>query len=108
MPLRDLVEKPPVDEAPSNLIIIGRYVLTPDVFDEIERLAGQRRRAAAHRRPACPGGAAPFHGVLSRVARYDTGNPLGFLRPRSRIALHDPEMGEPLRDLPATGSRSVR
>ena len=35
VPIRDLVEKPPVDEAPSDLIIIGRYVLTPDVFDEI-------------------------------------------------------------------------
>ena len=35
VPIGDLVEKPPVDEAPSDLIIIGRYVLTPDVFDEI-------------------------------------------------------------------------
>ncbi len=36
--IRTMVEKPSVDEAPSDLIIIGRYVLTPDVFDEIERL----------------------------------------------------------------------
>ena len=35
VPIGDMVEKPPVDEAPSDLIIIGRYVLTPDVFDEI-------------------------------------------------------------------------
>ena len=41
--IRDMVEKPPAGDAPSNLIIIGRYVLTPDVFDEIAGLrAGTR------------------------------------------------------------------
>ena len=38
IPVADLIEKPPVHEAPSDYILIGRYVLTPDVFDEIERL----------------------------------------------------------------------
>ena len=39
IPVADLVEKPPVEEAPSDYILIGRYVLTADVFDEIEKLA---------------------------------------------------------------------
>ncbi len=34
--IKDMVEKPPFAEAPSDLAIIGRYVLTPDIFDEIE------------------------------------------------------------------------
>jgi UTP--glucose-1-phosphate uridylyltransferase len=37
--IRDMVEKPPLDEAPSNLAIIGRYVLTPDIFPELEATA---------------------------------------------------------------------
>ena len=53
---RDLVEKPPIDEAPSDFVIIGRYVLTPDVFDEIAAgRVGRARRDPAHRRPAGPG-----------------------------------------------------
>ena len=49
----DLVEKPAVDEAPSDLAIIGRYVLDPAIFDVLrETAAGPRRRDPAHRRPA--------------------------------------------------------
>ena len=36
--ITDMVEKPPIDEAPSNLAIIGRYILTPDIFDILETL----------------------------------------------------------------------
>ena len=51
--IRDMVEKPKVDDAPSNLIIIGRYVLTPDIFEHIAKPhAGCWRRTAAHRRNA--------------------------------------------------------
>ena len=42
---------------------------------------------------------APFHAVLSRVARYDTGNPLGFLEAAIAFALRDPNMGDPVREL---------
>ncbi len=45
---------------------------------------------------------APFHGVLSRVARYDTGNPLGFLEAAIAFALRDPQMGKAVRSHLAT------
>ena len=45
--IRDLVEKPPLNEAPSDLAIIGRYVLTPDIFPALEATAMLRAQAAA-------------------------------------------------------------
>ena len=70
--------------------------------------AGQRRRAAAHRR-ACGRRPkrAPFHGVLSRVARYDTGNPVGFLEAAIAFALRDPSMGTAVRELLGTFTHGV-
>jgi len=50
-----LVEKPSVEEAPSNLAIIGRYVLTPEIFDALaETKPGERRRDPDHRRDRRP------------------------------------------------------
>jgi UTP--glucose-1-phosphate uridylyltransferase len=96
--VRDLVEKPAVDEAPSEYIIIGRYVLTPDVFDEIDRLTpgagGELQLTDALRAQAAR---SPFHGVLSPVERYDTGNPIGFLEAAIAFGLRDPEMGPDVR-----------
>jgi UTP--glucose-1-phosphate uridylyltransferase len=95
----DLVEKPPVETAPSEYILIGRYVLTPDLFDEIERLTpgsgGELQLTDALRAQAAR---APFHAVLSRVARYDTGNPVGFLEAAIAFALRDPEMGPAMKE----------
>jgi UTP--glucose-1-phosphate uridylyltransferase len=90
----DVVEKPPAEDAPSDLAIIGRYVLTPDVFDEIAALrpgaGGELQltdalRAQAHR--------APFHGLVSDVARHDTGHPLGWLCAVVDVGLSHPEVG---------------
>jgi UTP--glucose-1-phosphate uridylyltransferase len=96
--IRDLVEKPPRESAPSNLIIIGRYVLTPDVFDEIAGLqpgrGGELQLTDALRAQAAR---APFHGVVSRITRYDTGNPLGFLTAAIELTLRNPDMGAELR-----------
>ena len=51
----DLVEKPPVEQAPSDLAIIGRYILTPDIFDSLEETARDRTgRDSAHQRIAPP------------------------------------------------------
>lgn len=98
IPVADLVEKPHVHNAPSDYILIGRYVLTPDVFDEIERLTpgsgGELQLTDALRAQAANG---PFHGVLSRTARYDTGNPVGFLEAAIAFALRNPQMGPALR-----------
>jgi UTP--glucose-1-phosphate uridylyltransferase len=99
IPVRDLVEKPPVHLAPSEYILIGRYVLTPDVFDEIDRLVpgsgGELQLTDALRAQAAR---SPFHGVLSRIERYDTGNPVGFLEAALAFALRDAEMGPPMRN----------
>ncbi|HEY3484843.1 MAG TPA: UTP--glucose-1-phosphate uridylyltransferase [Ilumatobacteraceae bacterium] len=97
--VRDLVEKPPVKQAPSDLIVIGRYVLTPDVFDEIEHLTpgagGELQLTDALRAQAKR---SPFHGVLSRIARHDTGTPLGFLTAAIEITLADRVLGPQLRE----------
>jgi UTP--glucose-1-phosphate uridylyltransferase len=103
IPVRDLVEKPPMDEAPSNFIITGRYVLTADAWEEIAALrpgrGGELQLTDALRAQASR---APFHAVVSDISRYDTGNPLGFLTASIAIGLHDPELGGPLRDYLAT------
>ena len=93
--IRTMVEKPKVSDAPSDLIIIGRYVLTPDVFAELEHVqpgsGGEIQLTDALRAQAAKG---PFHGVLSTIARYDTGTPLGWLSAVVDIALGDPTIGD--------------
>ena len=100
IPVADLVEKPPVDEAPSEYIIVGRYVLTPDVFDEIEALTpgsgGELQLTDALRAQAAR---SPFSGVLSDTERYDTGNPVGFLDAAIAFALRDPDMSDGIREV---------
>lgn len=100
IPVADLVEKPAVHEAPSEYILIGRYVLTPDVFDEIEGLTpgagGELQLTDALRAQAAR---SPFSGVLGHVDRYDTGNPVGFLEAAIAFALKHPDM--------AAGTREV-
>lgn len=98
IPVRDLVEKPPADEAPSNYILTGRYVLTADAWDEIGALTpgagGELQLTDALRAQASR---SPFHGVRADVERYDTGNPLGFLTASIALGLADPEMGADVR-----------
>jgi UTP--glucose-1-phosphate uridylyltransferase len=95
--VRGMVEKPPPAEAPSDLIIIGRYVLTPDVFDAIAQVqpgsGGEIQLTDALRVQARSG---PFHGVVSRTTRHDTGTPLGWLTAVVERALDDPAIGPPL------------
>lgn len=99
LPIATMVEKPPVDQAPSNLIIIGRYVLTPDVFDRIAEVppgaGGEIQLTDALRMQAAAG---PFHGVLQGIRRYDTGNPFGWLTAVTELALADPDLGDRFRE----------
>jgi UTP--glucose-1-phosphate uridylyltransferase len=95
----DLVEKPPVDEAPSNYAVIGRYVLAPEVFDVLRETApgrgGEIQLTDALRvlagRSAGDGG--PVHGVLFSGRRYDTGDRLDYLRTVVRIACDRADLG---------------
>ncbi len=97
--VRDLVEKPSPAEAPSNFILTGRYVLTADAWDEIERLTpgagGELQLTDALRAQAAR---APFHAVVAEEQRLDTGTPLGFLTASIELGLRSAELGEPLRD----------
>lgn len=96
--VRTMVEKPTLDDAPSELIIIGRYVLTNDVLDRIDQVqpgAGGEIQLTDALKMQAAGGV--FHGVLSDVSRHDTGNPLGWLTAVVDLALDDENVGAPFR-----------
>ena len=99
IPVRDLVEKPAPEDAPSNFILTGRYVLTADAWDEIEALTpgsgGELQLTDALRAQATR---SPFHAVVADERRLDTGTPLGFLTASIDLGLDDPELGPPLRE----------
>ncbi|HKW96420.1 MAG TPA: UTP--glucose-1-phosphate uridylyltransferase GalU [Bryobacteraceae bacterium] len=96
--VRDLVEKPKADEAPSNLAIVGRYVLTPEIFESIRAVqpgAGaeiQLTDALKHLLHQRPIYAYRFEGT-----RYDAGDKLGFLKATVEFALRRHDLGEPFR-----------
>jgi UTP--glucose-1-phosphate uridylyltransferase len=84
----DLVEKPDAEDAPSNLAIIGRYVLGPDIFDVLETLqpgrGGEIQLTDALRGLVQNG--IPVHGVVFSGRRYDTGDRVDYLKTVVRIA----------------------
>ena len=96
--IRDLVEKPPRDEAPSDLAIIGRYILTPDIFPALEATVTDRtgeiqltnglRQLLKSR---------PLYGCRIDGVRHDTGNKLGFLKAVVYYALRRPDLAQQFR-----------
>ena len=97
--IRDLVEKPPRDEAPSDLAIIGRYILTPDIFPALEATAKRpHRRDPADQRPARLLKTAADLRLRIDGVRHDTGNKLGFLKAVVYFALRRPDLAEPFRE----------
>jgi UTP--glucose-1-phosphate uridylyltransferase len=112
-----LVEKPPVDEAPSSLAIIGRYVLAPEVFGVLRETApgrgGEIQLTDALATLVERG--EPVHGVVFSGRRYDTGDRLDYLKAVIRLASERDDLGPPLRawltefvaDLPAAGASQV-
>ncbi|MGB7921622.1 MAG: UTP--glucose-1-phosphate uridylyltransferase GalU [Pyrinomonadaceae bacterium] len=102
--IKDMVEKPPFSEAPSDLAIIGRYILTPDIFDEIEQTrpgAGGEIQITDAMRSLLK--KRPFYAVRFKGTRHDAGDKLGFLIATVEFALkHDrlgPEFKNYLRSL---------
>jgi UTP--glucose-1-phosphate uridylyltransferase len=97
--IRDLVEKPKASEAPSNLAIIGRYVLTPEIFHSLQNInpgSGgelQLTDALKHLLRSRPIYAYRFEGT-----RYDAGDKLGFLRATVEYALRRKDLGGPFRE----------
>jgi UTP--glucose-1-phosphate uridylyltransferase len=92
-----LVEKPPVEEAPSNLAIIGRYVLSPTVF-EVLRSTPPGRGGEIQLTDALQTLIArePVHGVIFRGRRYDTGDRLDYLKTVVRLASEREDLGPQL------------
>lgn len=90
-----LVEKPDLADAPSNLIIIGRYVLTPDIFEVLERTppgkGGEIQLTDALETQARR---EPIVGVRLDAPRYDTGDRLGFLKATVQFAAERDDLGE--------------
>ncbi len=100
--INDLVEKPSAKEAPSNLAVIGRYVLRPEMFEILENTAPGRggeiqltdalQYAAKH--PEVAGG---VRGIVFRGRRYDTGDKLDFIKATLRIAVDRDDIGSDLK-----------
>jgi len=93
--VRDLVEKPPKEEAPSDLAIIGRYVLTPDIFPALAKTKSDRTgeiqltnglRELLKTRP--------IYACEVKGVRHDTGNKLGFLKAVVYFALRRPDLAD--------------
>jgi UTP--glucose-1-phosphate uridylyltransferase len=97
--IRDLVEKPKASEAPSNLAIVGRYVLTPEIFDSIQEIGPgsgseiQLTDALKHLLHLRPIYAYRFEGT-----RYDAGDKLGFLQATVEFALRRHDLGAAFRE----------
>ncbi|MBI3683952.1 MAG: UTP--glucose-1-phosphate uridylyltransferase GalU [Acidobacteria bacterium] len=97
--IHNLVEKPKANEAPSNLAIIGRYILTPEIFESIEsvppgsggeiQLTDALRHLLRNR---------PIYGLKFEGTRYDAGDKLGFLKATVEFALRRHDLGSSFRD----------
>ncbi len=86
--IKDIVEKPPVEKAPSDLTIVGKYIITPDVFEELEKIKpgndGEVRLADALKNLLSR---KPIYGYEFEGTRHDCGNKLGFLKATVHYAL---------------------
>jgi UTP--glucose-1-phosphate uridylyltransferase len=97
--IRNMVEKPKPADAPSNLAIIGRYVLTPEIFDSLEsiepgsggeiQLTDGLKYLLRNR---------PVYGFKFEGTRYDAGDKLGFLQATVEFALKRYDLGQQFRD----------
>jgi UTP--glucose-1-phosphate uridylyltransferase len=94
-----LVEKPAPDEAPSNLAVLGRYVLPAKIFDAIADTkpgsGGEIQLTDAMAALLADG--TPVHGIVYRGHRYDTGMPLGYLQAVVQLAAQRPDLGAEFR-----------
>ena len=97
--VKDMVEKPPVSEAPSNVAVLGRYIITPQIFDLLEK------------QEVGAGGEIQLTDALNKLAkiqnmyaydfvgrRYDVGNKMGFLQATVEFALKRPELRDEFKE----------
>ncbi|MCK5731138.1 MAG: UTP--glucose-1-phosphate uridylyltransferase GalU, partial [Draconibacterium sp.] len=94
----DWIEKPSIEEAPSNLAVASRYLFTPEIFDYLEKTApgknneiqltdAMREMVKFH----------PMYGMKFNGKRYDVGDKMGFLKTNIEFGLKDPQIGESLK-----------
>jgi UTP--glucose-1-phosphate uridylyltransferase len=95
--VRDLVEKPPLEEAPSNLAVIGRYLLSPTIFQILRETkpgrGGEIQLTDAIKTLA---GIEPVHGVVFSGRRYDTGDRVDYVKAVVRLACEREDIGPEL------------
>ena len=95
----DLVEKPPPEEAPSNLAILGRYILTPEIFEAlIDTQPGTGGEIQLTDGLALLLKQQAIYGYAFDGTYYDAGKPLGFLKASVSLGLRHPVMGNDLRE----------
>lgn len=96
--VKDMIEKPSVEEAPSRIAALGRYVITPEVFDVLEQTkpgkGGEIQLTDALRVMAHNGSVYAYNFTGKR---YDTGNKLGYLKATVEFALRRPDLGPQFR-----------
>ena len=97
--IEDVVEKPAREEAPSNLAIIGRYILTPEIFGALDRTepgrGGEIQITDAIRLLLEQ---QPVYAYMFEGTRYDAGDKLGFLKATVEFALEREDLGTPFRE----------
>ncbi len=93
--IHEVVEKPAAEAAPSDLAIIGRYILTPDIFDILEKSRpGKGGEIQLTDAIAMLLKQRPVYGYLFRGRRYDAGDKLGYLKATVDFALKNPELSD--------------
>ncbi len=96
--VKGLVEKPKKEEAPSNIAILGRYILTPEIFSYLETqekgAGGEIQLTDAMRRLAAD---QAMYAYTFKGHRYDVGSKIGFLQANIEFALRNPEISEELK-----------
>lgn len=97
--IKSMVEKPPRDKAPSNMAIIGRYILTPDIYRHLENTPfdakGELQLTAALNSLLKEN---KVYALEFAGKRYDAGDKLGFLKATVEFALRRPDMGDSFRE----------
>jgi UTP--glucose-1-phosphate uridylyltransferase len=97
--IEDMVEKPTPEKAPSNLAIIGRYLLPPEIFQILEEtrsdVGGEIQLTSALKTLRSR---RPIDGYLFEGKRYDAGDKLGFLKATVEFALKRDDLGGPFRE----------
>ena len=97
--IRSMVEKPKAEDAPSNLAIIGRYILVPEIFKSLEAIepgAGGEIQLTDGLKHLLR--SRPVYGYRFEGRRFDAGDKLGFLQATVELALRRPDLGNAFRD----------